>query len=79
MLVAQVMRLAHPLRQLHVVVAQLGQHVERRDVVRVVVEDALQLRDVADRAHRRAAELAHTLGDHVGRGEDLSACSSSSR
>ena len=54
-----------------VVVAQLGQHVERVDEVGVVVGDALQPRDMADRAERRAADLAHALGDVVGDGEDL--------
>ena len=57
-------------RQLQVV-AQLGQHVQRRHVVRVVVEHALQASDLADRAERRAADLAHALGDIVGRGKYL--------
>ena len=41
------------------------------DEVGVVVVDALQARDVADRAERGAADLAHALGDVVGHGEDL--------
>src|SRR5262249_31449041 len=57
--------------QLLVVVAQLREHVERRDEVRVVVEHALQPADVADRAQRGPADLAHALGDVVGGGEDL--------
>ena len=39
--------------ELLVVLAQLGQHVVRRDVVGVVVEHALQALDVADRADGR--------------------------
>src|SRR5882757_8870123 len=58
-------------RQLQVVVAQLGQHVQRRDIVRVVVEHALLARDLADGAQRGAADLAHALGDVVGRGKNL--------
>src|SRR5581483_8200995 len=54
-----------------VVLAQLGQHVERRDELGVVIQHALQARDVSDRANRRAAQLAHALGDGVGKSEDL--------
>ena len=62
---------AHARGQLHVVVAQFRQHVERRDEVGIVVENALQPADVTDRAHRRAADLAHPLGDGIGGGQDL--------
>ena len=54
-----------------VVVAQLRQHVLRRHVGGVVVLDALQARDLADRVQRDAADLAHALGQRVGHGEDL--------
>ena len=50
---------------------QLSQHVERIDIVGVVVGDALQPGDIADRMDRGAAHLAHALGDVVGDGEDL--------
>ena len=65
------MSLAHGGDQRLVVGAQLGQHVERIDIVGVVVGDALQPGDVADRMQRGAADLAHPLGDIVGDGEDL--------
>jgi hypothetical protein len=65
------MRLAHARDQRLVVGAQLGQHVERIDIVGVVVGDALEPRDVTGRVQRRAANLAHPLGDLVGDGEDL--------
>ena len=48
-------------------------------IVGVVVEHPLQALDVADRADGAAAQLAHPLGDDVGHGVDLVACSSSSR
>src|SRR5690348_4259759 len=48
--VAHVMDLAQRRRQAPVVVAQLGQHVLRVDIVGVVVENALAPRNVADRA-----------------------------
>jgi hypothetical protein len=69
-LVAQV-RLAHASRQLRIVATQFRQHVDRRDVFGVVVREPLQLRQMADRTLRRAAELAHPLGDRIGRGEYL--------
>src|SRR3954470_3393129 len=70
-LVAHAVRRAHGSGKPLVVFAQLGQHVERRDVLGIVVEHTLQPRDVPDRAHGRAADLAHALGDRVGDGEDL--------
>jgi hypothetical protein len=42
MLVTKAVRLAHMRGQLLIVVAQLGQHIQRRDVVGIVVEDPLQ-------------------------------------
>ena len=68
-LVAKVMRLAQARHQLSVVVAQLGEHIQGRDEIGVVVHDALQAADVADRAQRRAADLANALGDCVRGGE----------
>ena len=71
MLFAKAMRLAQMCRQLRVVVAHLGEHIHRRDEISVVVEDALQTSYVPDGAQRHAADLANTLGDRVGGGEDL--------
>ena len=68
---AQIVRLAHARHEVLGVVAQLRNHVVGVDEVGVVVLDALQARDVADRAQRRAADLAHALGDLVGHGEQL--------
>ena len=71
MLVAEIVGLLEVGHQLLVVVAQLGQHVLRRDIGGLVVEDALQLGDLPDRAQRGGAKLAHALGDVVDGGEDL--------
>src|SRR5262252_7686524 len=70
-LVANRVSLAQARRQLLVVVAQFGKHIQRRDEVGVVVQHALQASDVADRAQRGAADLAHALGDVVGGRENL--------
>jgi hypothetical protein len=63
--------LAQARRQLLVVVAQFGEHIQRRDEVGVVVQHALQAADMADRAQRGAANLADPLGDVVGGRENL--------
>src|SRR6266478_9069764 len=70
-LVANRVRLAQARDQLLVVVAQLGEHVQRRDEIGVIVQHALQAADVANRAQRSAADLAHALGDVVGSRENL--------
>src|SRR6266568_6974112 len=70
-LVADRVRRAHEAREALVVVSQLGEHVERRHVVGVVVVDALERAHVFDRAQRRTAELAYALGDDVGDRVDL--------
>ena len=49
MLVAEAMRLAQICCQLFVVLAQLRQHIERRDEFCVVIEYALQAPDMTDR------------------------------
>ena len=54
-----------------VILAQLGQHVLRRHIGRVVVGDPLQPGDVPDRAQRAAADLARPLGQRLGHVEDL--------
>jgi hypothetical protein len=71
MVVADVVRLAQPRREALVVLAQLREHVERIDVVGVVVRDALGAGDVADRAQRRAADLADALRGGVGHRVEL--------
>src|SRR5262245_23795506 len=62
-LVAESVRLAHVRGELLVVLTQLCQHVERRDIVGIVVQDTLQAADLADRAQGRAADLAHAFGN----------------
>src|SRR5215472_7959768 len=69
--VAEFMRLAQEAGEALVVVGKLGQHVLRCDKLRVVVEQALQSADIADRAQRGTADLARALCDVVGHREDL--------
>jgi hypothetical protein len=55
------------------IVAQVAEHIHRRNKIRIVVSDALQAANVADRAQGRAADLADTLSYCIGSGEDLAA------
>jgi hypothetical protein len=57
--------------QLQVVIAKLLDHLLRANSFFVVVFQPLILRDIADRADRRAADLPRSLGDRIGYGEDL--------
>jgi hypothetical protein len=52
-LVAQAIGLAQVGRQLLVVVAQLGKHVQGRNEISVVIQKTLQTADVTDRTQRR--------------------------
>src|SRR5450432_310868 len=56
-LVAHVMDLAQACGEFLVVVTQLGQHVQRLDVVGIVVRHALHARDVPDGAQGVTADL----------------------
>lgn len=67
--VAQVVQSAHAADQLAIVVAKLGQHVERIHIVRVIVGNPRLARDLTDRTERRTADLAGPLCDQVGHGE----------
>src|SRR5258708_15806890 len=60
-LVAHAVRPAHVRCQTLVVLTQLGEHVERTHVFGVVVENALQLPDLADRAHPAPPALTNAL------------------
>src|SRR4029079_4017007 len=71
MLIANIVRFAHPLGKLEVVLAKLRQHVVGRDEIRVIVGYSLQLGYMTDRTDGGPADLARPLGDLVGRGEDL--------
>src|SRR5215472_1933794 len=70
-LFTHVVRLAEACRQPLVVVTQLGEHVERRHVVRVVVADALGSADLTNGTQCGTAQLAYALGDRIRRVEDL--------
>ncbi len=71
MLVTQPVRLAHARRELPIVVAQLGQHILRRYVVCVVVEDPLEAANLTDRTQRRSANFPDALGDVVRDAKEL--------
>jgi hypothetical protein len=49
-LVTNIVCLAQPGGERLIVLAQLGQHVQRLDVVRVVIQNALEPGDVADKS-----------------------------
>src|SRR6266852_4543562 len=66
MLLAKTMGLSQVRRQLFVVIAQFCEHIHRRNKIRIVICDALQSADVADRAQSRAPDLANAFGDRIG-------------
>ena len=70
-LVAQAVGRAHAAASALVVLAQLAQHVQRLNVLGVVVGARAAAAQLADGAYRRAADLAHALGDGVGDRENL--------
>ena len=70
-LLAKLVQLLNRTYELQVIVSELREHVERRHVVGVVVQDALLAADLANRSDRRAADLARPLCDVVGCFENL--------
>src|SRR5690606_28922966 len=71
MFVAETVQLAQPRDHLEIVLAELGEHRVRWHELAVIVEHALQLRDMADRADRSRAELAGALRHRIYGGEQL--------
>jgi hypothetical protein len=71
MLVAKVVCFAQPRGKRLIVFAQLGQHVERLDITRIIIEHPLEAADLPDGAHRHAAQLADPFRDRVGHGKEL--------
>ena len=73
------MRLAQAGGERLVVLAQLGQHVQRLDVVGIVVQHALRARDVADGLSvvPPTLRMRSAIGSVIAK--SWSACSSSSR
>src|SRR5437773_5115494 len=63
MLVAHVVSLTKARGQLFVVVGQLSEHVQRLDVFRIVIEDALSARDLSDRMQCKSAEFTNAFRD----------------
>src|SRR5579862_8280513 len=62
---------AQPASQFAIVGQQLGQHVPGGDKFRVVVAQTLVAGDIANGMQSGSANLAGTLGDDVGHGENL--------
>jgi hypothetical protein len=58
-------------RAWEIVLTQLRQHVERCHVIGIGVGNPLHLAGRSDRAQRRAADLAHALGNGIDGGENL--------
>src|SRR5260221_12872883 len=70
-LVNNVVNLAQTSGKRLVVVAQFGKHVQRFDVLRIVVQHALKARDASDRPERGSTHLADAVGNRVGHREKL--------
>jgi len=70
-LIADVVSLAQLRRESLVVVAELGEHVGRLDIIGVVVGETLGARDMTDRSDGETAELANPLRERVRHGEEL--------
>src|SRR5215469_12211135 len=68
---ADVMDLTKTGRERLVVFPQFGKHIEGLHVVRVIVCDSLQPRDVADRVERPTAYFANALSDRIGHRKEL--------
>ena len=71
MLFADIVDFTQARRQVLVVVAQFGKHIQRVDIIRVIVQHALQARDMPDRTKGSSADLADALGDGIRHGEKL--------
>lgn len=68
---AKIVNFTHAGEQRLIVFAQLGEHIQRIDKLRVVIADALQAGNMPDGSNRRAADLAYALRDVVGHCKDL--------
>jgi hypothetical protein len=66
-----VVRLSEAAREILVVVTQLGQHVHRFDIVRIIIQDSLQASDMIDRPQSHRTHLANSLSDRIGHPEQL--------
>lgn len=71
MLVANLMRLAQPHGQGLIVFAKFGKHIERLNVIRVIVEYALLTRDLTDRSKGGATDLPHAFRYVIGHAKEL--------
>src|ERR1700733_7950102 len=65
------MRLAHVARQYRIVISKLSDHVERLNVLSIVVRDTLKPRYLPDRANGCAAEFSSSFSNGIRHGEYL--------
>jgi hypothetical protein len=72
-LVTQRMRLAHVPRQYRIVISKFSDHVERLNVLSIVVSDTLKARDLPDRANGCASEFSSSFSNGIRHGEYLAA------
>src|SRR6185295_12989087 len=70
--VAQSVDLPHTGGKLEIVVTELSQHVERSDVVRIIVQYSLESGNMSDGADRRSPDLAYPFGYRICRRKNLS-------
>src|ERR1035438_10252679 len=71
--IAQVVSFAHRGEHCPVVFAQFGDHVERIDVLCVVIAETLEAANVSDGANGAPIQFAHALRDVVGHRKNLAA------
>jgi hypothetical protein len=64
-------RASHAEHQRFVVLPEFVQHVLRRDIVRIVVGNALDACNMADRSQRSTADFTHSFGNVVGHAKEL--------
>src|SRR6266436_240402 len=65
MFVTNVMSFAQTRGQRFVVVGQLSEHVQRLDIIVVIIEHALSSRNMTDRLERRATDLPDSFRDGI--------------
>src|SRR5882724_5973108 len=64
-LIHNIVHLAQARGERLIVLPELGQHIERIDIVGIVVLDTLQTGNVTNGAQRVASDFADTLGDRI--------------
>src|SRR5216117_3516975 len=71
MFVANIVCFTKARGQLSIVLRELRDHVQRLDVLGIVIEHALSATDLTDRSQRKSANLSNSLGDRICHREEL--------